>query len=48
MISLQYLTKVQLGSFVNNKIEIISGISKGDLIIIDGKQKITDQQKVTF
>ncbi len=40
--------KVQLGSFVNNKIEIISGISKGDLIIIDGKQKITDQQKVTF
>ncbi|WP_158499566.1 efflux RND transporter periplasmic adaptor subunit [Lutibacter profundi] len=39
---------VQLGSFVNNKIEIISGISRGDLIIIDGKQKITDQQKVTF
>ncbi len=40
--------EVKLGSFVNNKIEIISGISKGDLIIIDGKQKITDQQKVTF
>lgn len=40
--------KVQLGSFVNNKIEIISGISKGDLIVVEGKQKITDNQKVTF
>jgi len=40
--------KVQLGSFVNNKIEILSGISKGDLIVVEGKQKITDNQKVTF
>ncbi len=40
--------KVQLGSFVNNKIEIVSGISKGDLIVVEGKQKITDNQKVTF
>jgi len=40
--------KVKLGSFVNNKIEILSGISKGDLIVVDGKQKITDNQKVTF
>lgn len=42
------IKKVQLGSFVNNKIEIISGISIGDLIIVEGKQKITDNQKVTF
>ncbi len=40
--------KVQLGSFINNKIEIISGISIGDLIVIDGKQKIANNQKVTF
>jgi len=40
--------KVQLGSFVNNKIEIVSGISKEDLIVVDGKQKITNNQKVTF
>ena len=40
--------EVQLGSFANNRIEIISGISKGDLIIVEGKQKITNKQKVTF
>ena len=40
--------KVQLGSFVNNKIEIVSGISKGDIIVVEGKQKITENQKVTF
>ncbi len=39
---------VELGSFIDNKIEIVSGISIGDLLVIEGKQKITDNQKVTF
>lgn len=39
---------VQLGSFINNKIEIVSGVSEGDLIVTEGKQKLSNQVKVTF
>jgi len=39
---------VQLGSFINNKIEILSGISEGDLVVTEGKQKLSNQVKVTF
>lgn len=39
---------VKLGSFINNEIEIISGIAIGDLIVTEGKQKLSDQAKVTF
>lgn len=39
---------VELGSFINNKIEIVSGISIGDLIVIEGKQKLSNNVQVTF
>jgi len=39
---------VQLGSFINNKIEILSGLSEGDLVVTEGKQKLSNQVKVTF
>ena len=39
---------VQLGSFINNKIEIVSGLSEGDLVVTEGKQKLSNQVKVTF
>jgi RND family efflux transporter MFP subunit len=39
---------VKLGSFINNEIEIVSGISIGDLIVTEGKQKLSDQAKVIF
>jgi len=39
---------VELGSFVNNEIEIISGISQGDLIVTEGQHKLFDKARVTF
>jgi RND family efflux transporter MFP subunit len=41
-------TAVKLGSFINNKIEIVSGISIGDLIVTEGKQKLSNKVKITF
>ncbi len=39
---------VQLGSFINNKIEIVSGLFEGDLVVTEGKQKLSNEVKVTF
>jgi len=39
---------VILGSFINNEIEIVSGIAIGDLIVTEGKQKLSNQAKVTL
>jgi RND family efflux transporter MFP subunit len=39
---------VRLGSFINNEIEIVSGLSEGDLVVTEGKQKLSNQVKVTF
>lgn len=39
---------VELGSFINNEIEIISGISIGDLIVTEGQHKLFDKAEITF
>ncbi len=39
---------VELGAFINNKIEILSGISTGELVVTEGKQKLSNNVKVTF
>jgi len=40
--------QIEIGGFINNNVEIKSGISLGDLIVTDGKQKLANNQKVTY
>ena len=39
---------VELGSFINNEIEIVSGVSIGDLIVTEGQHKLFNKAEVTF
>jgi len=39
-------TPVKLGKFVRNQIEVISGLSSNDLLIIKGQHKLNDQSKI--
>ncbi|MCB0458900.1 MAG: efflux RND transporter periplasmic adaptor subunit [Flavobacteriaceae bacterium] len=41
-------TYVQLGSFVNNNIEILSGLTTGDIIITEGHHKLSENDLVIF
>ena len=40
--------EVSIGKMVENKIEVIKGISKGDLVVVAGQSKITDGTSVVF
>jgi len=39
---------VKLGAFTNNKIEILSGITVGELVVTEGTQKLSNNTKVAF
>ncbi|QTY27156.1 efflux RND transporter periplasmic adaptor subunit [Flavobacterium sp. CS20] len=39
---------VELGSFENNQIEVVSGLLKGDIIVTEGQHKLTDNDKVSY
>lgn len=39
---------IELGAFVNNEIEIKSGVKTGDIVVIDGQQKLLDNMEVTY
>lgn len=39
-------TEVKTGAFINNDIEIISGLSAGDLVVTVGQQKLRNHQRV--
>ncbi|MFY0715282.1 efflux RND transporter periplasmic adaptor subunit [Seonamhaeicola sp. NFXS20] len=39
---------VELGAFINNNIEILSGLEKGDVIITDGQHKLSENDIVIF
>jgi len=40
--------QIQLGRFINNQVEVVSGLSKGDILIISGQHKIKDGSKLSF
>ncbi len=40
--------EVSIGKMIENKIEIIKGLSKGDLVVVAGQNKITDGTSVIF
>lgn len=37
---------IQSGGIVNNKLSIVSGIQQGDLLVVEGQHKLTDNSKV--
>lgn len=39
---------VELGSFENNQIEVVSGLLKGDIIVTEGQHQLTDNDKVSY
>jgi RND family efflux transporter MFP subunit len=39
---------VELGPFANNQIEIVSGLSQGDIIVTEGHHQLTNNDKVRF
>lgn len=39
---------VQLGGIINNKLEVLSGLSEGDVIVTYGKHKLSDNDKVVY
>ncbi len=39
---------VQLGAFMNNNIEVLSGLNKGDIIVTEGQHKLLENDKVVF
>lgn len=39
---------VEVGLFSNNEIIVINGLSEGDIIVIEGQQKLHDQSSITF
>ncbi|HEY9222069.1 MAG TPA: efflux RND transporter periplasmic adaptor subunit [Lutibacter sp.] len=40
--------EVELGPFANNQIEIVGGLSKGDIIVTEGHHQLTNNDKVRF
>ena len=40
--------QVKLGAFTNNKIEILSGINVGDIVVTEGMQKLSNNTKVVY
>lgn len=39
---------VTLGKFENDKVVIVSGLSEGDKLIVEGQQKVSDDMKITI
>lgn len=39
---------IVIGTFTNSKVQVISGLNQGDLIVISGQQKLTDNMLVRF
>lgn len=39
---------IKTGILLNNEVQILSGISKGDILVIDGQHKLTDKQPVLY
>jgi membrane fusion protein (multidrug efflux system) len=39
---------IQTGNYRNNDIEVISGLSLGEKVVSEGKQKLSDHCKVSF
>lgn len=39
--------KIQIGRFINNQVEIVSGISVGDILVVEGQHKLFDQTPIT-
>lgn len=39
---------VETGSFVNNQLTILSGIKKGDLVVVSGQHKLKNNAKIIF
>jgi RND family efflux transporter MFP subunit len=39
---------VEVAGLVNNKIQIISGLKVGDVLVVEGQHKLTDKDQVTF
>jgi len=40
--------QVKLGRFINNQVEITSGVSQGDILVISGQHKMDNKTKVIF
>ncbi|UTA68690.1 efflux RND transporter periplasmic adaptor subunit [Emticicia sp. 21SJ11W-3] len=43
-----YRREVNIGKMIENKIEIINGLNKGDLVVVAGQNKITDGTAVIY
>jgi RND family efflux transporter MFP subunit len=41
-------TQIHIGGIINNKLEILSGLSEGELIVTYGKHKLSDDEKVVY
>ena len=40
--------QIELGSFSNNQIEVVSGLLKGDIIVTEGHHQLSENDKVNF
>lgn len=39
---------VQTGEIINNQLNVLAGVQAGDLLVIEGQQKLSDNAKVTY
>ena len=39
---------IQVGNYQNSDIEILSGLSLGEKVVCEGKQKLSDNSKITL
>lgn len=39
---------IELGGIINNQLEVLSGLSEGELIVTYGKHKLSDNEKVVY
>lgn len=40
--------RVQLGRFINNQVEVVSGLSRGDILVVSGQHKIENGSKLSI
>jgi len=39
---------IQVGNYLNNSLEVLGGLSIGEKVVCEGKQKLSDNCKVTL
>ncbi|HOK99739.1 MAG: efflux RND transporter periplasmic adaptor subunit [Bacteroidales bacterium] len=39
---------IQVGLYIGSEVEVLAGLQTGDLVVLDGKEKLSDKQKIMY